>query len=261
MEIDTSIISKLQSLEVSEYQSFLPSLLAFFRCRVSTFQAGQISHCVQQWRTLTSDSEILETVLGQRIEFTLTPVQVTPPPQPTWSKTEEGFIDTEIQRLLLKGVIAHSVHEEGEFISSLFVRPKKDGAYRMILNLKSLNQYVEYHHFKLDTIWTAVHMMTPGCFMASIDLKDAYYSVHIDNLHQKYLKISWKGNLYQFTCFPNGLALCPRKFTKLLKPVYSTLRMKGHLSVGYIDDSYLQAAEFAHCVHNIIDTITLFLIK
>lgn len=34
--------------------------------------------------------------------------------------------------------------------------------------------------------------------------------------------------------------------------------MKGHLSVGYIDDSYLQDAEFAHCVHNIIDTITLF---
>ena len=126
-------------------------------------------------------------MLGQRIEFTLTPVQVTPPPQPTWSKTEEGFIDMEIQRLLLKGVIAHSVHEEGDFISSTFVRPKKDGAYRMILNLKSLNQYVEYHHFKLDTIWTAVHMMTPGCFMASIDLKDAYYSVHIDNLHQKYL--------------------------------------------------------------------------
>ena len=34
--------------------------------------------------------------------------------------------------------------------------------------------------------------------------------------------------------------------------------MKGHLSVGYIDDSYLQAAEFAHCVHNITDTIKLF---
>lgn len=34
--------------------------------------------------------------------------------------------------------------------------------------------------------------------------------------------------------------------------------MKGHLSVGYIDHSYLQAAEFAHCVRNIIDTITLF---
>ena len=122
-------MNKLQSLEVSEYQSFLLSLVAFFRCRVSTFQAGQISHWVQQWRTLTSDSEILETMLGQHIEFMLTPVEVTPPPQPTWSKTEEEFIDMEIQRLLLKGVLAHSVHEEGEFISSTFVRLKKDGSY------------------------------------------------------------------------------------------------------------------------------------
>ena len=123
-------------------------------------------------------------MLGQRIEFTLTPVQVTPPPQPNWSKTERELIDMEIQRLLLKGVIAHSVHEEGEFISSIFVRPKKDGSYRMILNLKSLNQYVEYHHFKLDTIWTAVHMMTPGCFMGSIDLKDAYF-LHLPKVNRK----------------------------------------------------------------------------
>ena len=83
-------------------------------------------------------------MLGQPIEFTLTPVQFIPPTQPNWSKREEEFIDMEIQRLLLKGVIAHPVHEEGEFISSMFVRPKKDGSYRMILNLKSLNQYVEY---------------------------------------------------------------------------------------------------------------------
>ena len=34
--------------------------------------------------------------------------------------------------------------------------------------------------------------------------------------------------------------------------------MKGHLSVGYIDESHLQTANFAPCVHNITDTITLF---
>ena len=47
------------------------------------------------------------------------------------------------------------------------------------------------------------------------------------------------------------------KFTKLLKPVYSTLRQMGHLSVSYIDDSYLQADSYEMCVRNIIDTATL----
>ena len=65
----------------------------------------------------------------------------------------------------------------------------------------------------------------------------------------KYLRFSWKGNLYQFTDFPNGLAFCSRKFTKCLKPVYFALRRKGHLSVGYIDDSDLQASEFIPCVN------------
>ena len=116
------------------------------------------------------------------------------------------------------------MHERDEFISAIFLRPKKDGTHRMILNLKSLNQYVTYHHFKMDTIHTAVEMMTPGCYMSSVDLKSAYYSVAIAPSDQKYLKFSWRGKLYQFTCFPNGLAFCPRKFTKLLKPVYSTLR-------------------------------------
>ena len=44
----------------------------------------------------------------------------------------------------------------------------------MILNLKHLN-----HHFKMDTIHTALKLMRPGCFMAFVDLKHTYYSVHV----------------------------------------------------------------------------------
>ena len=93
--------------------------------------------------------------------------------------------------------------------------------------------------------------------MASIDLKDAYYSVPICKDHQKFLKFEWKGVLYQFVCFPNGLALCPRKFTKLPKPVFSSLRQQGHISVVYIDDSWLTADNFNLCTKNVIDTIWL----
>ena len=58
----------------------------------------------------------------------------------------------------------------------------------MIFNLKSLNQYVTYYHFIMDTIHTAVKMMTPGCYMCSVDLKSAYYSVAIAQLDKKHLK-------------------------------------------------------------------------
>ena len=79
-------------------------------------------------------------------------------------------------------------HAVGDFLSTIFVRPKKDGSYRMILNLKPLNEFVSYYHFKMDTIYTTLKLMRPGCFMASVDLKDAYYSVPVAKEDRKYLK-------------------------------------------------------------------------
>ena len=48
--------------------------------------------------------------------------------------------------------------------------------------------------------------------MASVVLKDAYYSVPIHEEYQKYLKFQWEDQLYTFTCLPNGLCVAPRKF-------------------------------------------------
>ena len=44
----------------------------------------------------------------------------------------------------------------------VFIVPKKDGEYRMILNLKELNQYIEYHHFKMDTFESVLKLVKPG---------------------------------------------------------------------------------------------------
>ena len=91
----------------------------------------------------------------------------------------------------------------------------------MTLNLKQLNEHVAYHHFKMDTIQTALKLIRPACHMASIDLKDAYYSVPVADEDRKLLKFQWGDRYFQFTCLPNGLACAPRLFTKLLKPVYT----------------------------------------
>ena len=76
--------------------------------------------------------------------------------------------------------------------------------------------------------------------------------------HRKYLHFIWKNVLYQFTCQPNGLSSCPRKFTKLLKPPLTELHKKGHVSSSYIDDLYLQGRTYDLCVSNVIDTFIQF---
>ena len=128
----------------------------------------------------------------------------------------------------------------------------------MILNLRAFNECVQYHHFKMDTLETAINMMTPGCFIASIDRKDTYCTVPISTDHKKNVKFIFDGSLYQYTCLPNGLSCAPRVFTKLLKPVYTTLHNLGYLSLGYIDDSYLQGDTSSECLENVNCTASLF---
>ena len=90
----------------------------------------------------------------------------------------------------------------------------------------------------MDNIHTAFKLITKNCWMASLDLKDASYSVPILTDSQKFLKFFYQGHLFKFTAFPNGLPSCPRKFTKLFKPILATLRLKGHM-ICYIDDLFL----------------------
>lgn len=114
-----------------------------------------------------------------------------------FSAEENDIISKEVANLFEKAAIVETSHEPGEVISSVFVRPKKDGSHRMILTLKNLNKHVQYNHFKMDTLQSVISLKTPNCFMASVDLKDVYYSVPIAVAHQKYLKFEWGGKLYQ----------------------------------------------------------------
>ena len=210
------------------------------------FQAGRIRHYFKNWQNITSDHEILQTVSGATIEFanrtteSETVVQFTQPIS-KFNAMQTEIVQNEIMDLQSKQVIEEVEHEEGEFISSIFLIPKRNGKYRLILNLKKFNQQVEYFHFKMETFDMAIKMMSPDCYLASIDLKDAYYSVPIHEQFRKYLRFIWNGALWQFCCLPNGLACGPRKFTKLLKPVYATLRQEGHIVSGFLDDMLLVA--------------------
>ena len=95
-----------------------------------------------------------------------------------------------------------------------------------------------------------------NCYMILLDIKDAYYSIAVEESFQKYLKFVWKGILYQFCVLPNRLSPCPSWFTKMLKAPLAELRKLKHDISAYIDDDmYLQGNTKAKCVSNIVATI------
>ena len=87
-------------------------MLKFLEHKVHCFKAGGLREYYNQWQALTSDPEILQMILGQPIEFTRTPYQrVVPREKKILDLDEQHVIDTEIDKLLAKGVITSSSHE------------------------------------------------------------------------------------------------------------------------------------------------------
>ena len=157
----------------------------------------------------------------------------------------------EITKLLNKGAIRKVSSCPYEFISNIFLVPKKTGVLLPVINLKPLNQFVQRIHFKMENIQMAMNFVSLGDYMVSLDLKDAYFSVPILRPHCKYLRFIWRDQIYEFTCLPFGYSLAPRVFAKIFKPIVAQLKLNGLGIVIFLDDILLLQALFAECMEQL----------
>ena len=160
---------------------------------------------------------------------------------------EDELVKQEISSFIKKGIIQEVEPVEGQVLSNIFLREKKDGSQRVILNLKFLNETIDKVHFKMDSLKHAISLIKRGCWFASVDLKDAYFSVKISPEYQKIFQFVFHGKLYEFLALLQGFRDSPHIFTKLLKPALSCLRCLGHLVLAFIDDTLLQGDTEQDC--------------
>ena len=179
---------------VSVFGSFLPQLVNYLQMLCHTFTAGQVAAHFAAWRTLTSDKIILSDVLGAAVECTAIPVQHKLPNQ-IFSDHEYHIVRQEVHKLLEKCVVTKVSPISGQILSNVVLRPKKDGTHRLILNLKRFNESVSHYHFKMDLLSTITKLVTQNCYMAAVDMKDAYYSIPIRFSDRKFLRFIREGEL------------------------------------------------------------------
>ena len=74
-------------------------------------------------------------------------------------------IGPDLEKYLGLGIISKAEHSEGEFVSKIFSRPKKNGEIRIILDLSVLNEYIKYEHFKMGNFNTAIALVSENCFL------------------------------------------------------------------------------------------------
>ena len=97
-----------------------------------SFTAGSISKYMESWREITSDKWILQTVSkGASIELedlASIPLSTAHKTERLYSDSEKMLFRKEICRLLQKGVIKQVKNLEKGYVSSIFLREKKDKA-------------------------------------------------------------------------------------------------------------------------------------
>jgi len=233
---DREVISAfLQSLEGQQIYCIRPEL--------ST--AGRLRHFLPFWEKVTDNEWVLSIVRsGYFIELKnpppVTGARVTPAKRAT-----RDAMAAEVADLREKGAVEQvPLGQRGTgFYSTYFSVPKKDGGSRPILNLKPFNKVVNNREkFKMETLNSIAQTLEQGMWMASIDLKDAYFHVSIHPSHRQFLRFVWSGVHLQYVTLPFGLSSAPRVFTKTLLPLIMALRALGVKIYAYLDDLLIVGA-------------------
>ena len=92
------------------------------------------------------------------------------------------------------------------FYNRLFLVPKPNNKWRPILDLSHLNQFLKVEKFKMETPETIRTSLLQGEWVTSVDFKDAYFHISIQEQSRKYLRFQVQDRTYQFKALPFGLS-------------------------------------------------------
>ena len=127
------------------------------------------------------------------------------------------------------------------FYNWLFWVAKPNHKWRPILNLSNLNKFLKVEKFKIEIPETIRPSLQTGERVTSIDFKDAYFHIPIQNQSRKYLRFHVQGKTYQFKALPFGLSTAPLEFTVVVKEVTLMALQKGIRIHQYLDDWLVRA--------------------
>ena len=157
---------------------------------------GRLKHFKSQWYNLTKDPKIIQMISGCPIEVLNTLPVNNSVREIKMSKSEMAIAREHIEELLRKHAIIESHREDGDFCSNVFLCPKSNGKYCMVLNLKFFNNFAHKSSFKMETLRSILDCVTKSCWMTILDLQDAFLTVPCLPKDCIYLKFVFDGKIF-----------------------------------------------------------------
>ena len=93
-----------------------------------------------------------------------------------------------------------------------------------MIDLSHLNDFVQLTPFRMETVASVLLSVKEGDFLASLDLKDAYFQIPIHGSSRKLLRFMSEGTVYQFK------ALCMTSLEVMQRMAVEPLCLGGGVS-------------------------------
>ena len=208
-------------------------LLSKLACQPSPQQPPLYAHardCRSAWREIGASSEVLswieEGVLIQWKHglppgaFHLGETQLGPEEARGWEMLKSHY--------LLTGAIKPATCQK--YASRAFLIPKKDGGYRLIVDVRHLNSFCHPLKCRYETLKVLSRLASQGSWMISFDIQDAFHALSIHPSHRQYFTFQLAGEAFQCAALPFGWVNSPYIFTKFMRPFVQHLRHPSPLS-------------------------------
>ena len=155
------------------------------------------------------------------------------------------------QALVTKSTVELAPLPSLGFYSRLFVVWKTSGSWRPVIDLSTLNLFVDVAHFHRETIQSVLLSVRQGDWMASIDLPEAYLQVSVHPDSSRFLQFVAQGQVYQFSALCFGVSTAPQVFSRVMAPVSAILHSWGIRMRRYLDDWLVQSSSRDSLLHDL----------
>jgi hypothetical protein len=144
---------------------------------------------------------------------------------------------------------------DGVYTSPVFLVPKKDSSFRMVVDYRKLNQQTIPENFPMQNITDSLQALGSNhpTIFSTLDMQSGYHQIPIKKSARKFTGFIMPDNVYQFKRAPFGLTNCPFVFSKLMSKVLAGLQ--GQILLVFIDDIIAFSPTFEQ---HLLDLKTIF---
>jgi len=112
---------------------------------------------------------------------------------------------------------------------------KKDGSHRLCIDYRQLNKKIIKDRYPLPLIEDQLDRLQDATVFSTLDLKNGFFHVRMDELSAKYTSFIVPDGQYEFLRVPFGLCNSPSVFQRFVNAVFRDLVREGIVLI-YMDD-------------------------